>query len=167
MRVRPERPEDFDAIHSIVAQAFGREDEATLVRRLRAGDAYVPDLAFVAEQDGEVVGHIMLTYAKLDGARVLSLAPLSVKPDCQRAGIGIALTKAALERADARGEPLVVVLGHPTYYPRFGFEPARPLGIEPSDPNIPDDVFMVVRLRSYDPKFRGQIVYPSAFESTT
>ena len=164
MLIRPERPEDFDAIHAIVEAAFGQPDEAHLVRRLRASDVYVPELALVAEADGEVVGHIMLTYADLDGRRVLSLAPLAVQPGRQRDGIGIALTHEALAKADARDEPLVIVLGHPTYYPRFGFEPARRHGIEPPDPQIPDDVFMVARLRAYDPALRGRITYPPAFE---
>jgi putative acetyltransferase len=105
----------------------------------------------------------MLTYADLDGRRVLSLAPLAVKPGRQRDGIGIALTRTVLGAADERGEPLVIVLGHPTYYPRFGFESARQHGIEPPDPQIPDDVFMVVPLRAYDPALRGRITYPDAF----
>ncbi len=126
---------------------------------------YVPELALVAEKDGEVVGHVMLTYADLDGRQVLSLAPLAVKPGRQRGGIGIALTQEALRKADERGEPLVIVLGHQTYYPRFGFEPARQHGIEPPDPQIPDEVFMVVRLRAYDPGLRGRITYPDAFSA--
>jgi putative acetyltransferase len=164
--IRTERPEDYDAIDEIVAAAFKQKDEAELVRRLRASDAYVPELAFVAEEAGEVVGHIMLTYADLDRSRVLSLAPLAVKPGRQRAGIGIALTRAALEAADERGEPLVIVLGHAEYYPKFGFEPARRHGIEPPDPQIPDEVFMVARLRAYDPGLRGRITYPRAFDET-
>lgn len=163
MRIRREQSDDFDAIHEIVEAAFGQPDEAELVRRLRASDVYVPELALVAEIDGQILGHIMLTYADLDGRRVLSLAPLAVKPGRQRDGIGISLTKEALARADERGEPLVIVLGHAEYYPRFGFEPARRHGIEPPDPQIPDEVFMVVRLRSYDPTLRGRITYPPAF----
>lgn len=167
MRVRAEEPTDFDAIDDIVEAAFGQPDEARLVRRLRDSDAYVPDLTLVADDDGEVVGHIMLSYAELKGettTRVLSLAPLAVWPGRQRDGVGIALTKEALRLADARGEPLVVVLGHPDYYPRFGFEPARAHGIEPHDAAVPDEAFMVVRLRSYDPALRGAIVYPPAFD---
>ncbi len=167
MHIRPECPKDFDAIHYVVAAAFGQPDEADLVRRLRESDCYVPELALVAEEGDEIVGHVMLTYAELGGSkRVLSLAPLAVTPDRQRDGIGIALTKAALQRADERNEPLVVVLGHPEYYPRFGFEPARAHGIEPPDDAIPDDVFMVVRLKAYDPSLRGRITYPAAFDAT-
>lgn len=169
MLIRPERPGDHDEIHALVAAAFGREEEATLVRALRDSDAYVPPLSLVAEDSSQIIGHIMLSYAGLQGEgpdRVLSLAPLSVKPGRQRKGIGIALTRRALELADDRREPLVVVLGHPDYYPRFGFEPARGHGIEPPDPELPDEVFMVVRLRAYDPSIRGRIVYPAAFDAT-
>ena len=164
MLIRPEQPEDFDSIDKIVAAAFGQSDEAELVRRLRASDCYVPELTLVAEDEGEIVGHIMLSYVGLDGDRVLSLAPLAVKPGRQRTGAGIELTRAALEAADERGAPLVIVLGHAEYYPRFGFEPARQHGIEPPDPQIPDEVFMVVRLRAYDPRFRGRVTYPPAFD---
>lgn len=164
MQIRPERPEDFDAIHEIVQAAFGQPDEALLVRRLRSSDAYVPELALVAEIDGELVGHVMLTYAYLDGRRVLSLAPLAVQVGRQRDGIGTALTREALAKADERGEPMCIVLGHPSYYPRFGFEPARAYGIEPPDPAFPDEAFMVVRLRAYDPALRGRVTYPAPFE---
>lgn len=167
MRIRAERSEDFDAIDDVVTAAFGQPDEAKLVRLLRDSDAYVPGLTLVAEEDGEVIGHIMLSYADLHSEktrRVLSLAPLAVKPGRQRNGIGIALTKAALALAEERDEPLVIVLGHPTYYPRFGFESARQNGIEPPDPAFADEAFMVVRLRAYDPSIRGTISYPAAFD---
>ncbi len=169
MHIRTETADDFDAIDRVVAAAFERPNEAKLVRLMRETEFYVPDLAFVAEDDGEILGHIMLSYTDLDGSpvpRVLSLAPLAVRPDRQNDGIGDALTRFALNAADERGEPLVVVLGHPNYYPRFGFQPARQHGIEPPDPAIPDEVFMVVRLRAYDPQIRGRVVYPSAFDVT-
>ncbi len=167
MLIRQEQPPDFQAIDDVVTAAFGQDNEARLVRLLRESDYYVPELTLVAEENGEVVGHIMLSYAELAGigpSRVLSLAPLAVKPGRQRDGLGIALTKEALALADERDEPLVIVLGHPTYYPRFGFESARKHGIEPPDPAFSDEAFMVARLRSYDPQIRGTITYPSAFD---
>jgi putative acetyltransferase len=167
--IRQEGPDDYQAIDDVVAKAFGRPNEAELVRLLRESEYYVPELSLVAEDGGEIVGHIMLSYADLDGdgpPRILSLAPLAVKPGRQRDGIGIALTRTALDAADERGEPLVIVLGHADYYPRFGFETARRHGIEPPDPNIPDEVFMVARLRAYDPRIRGRAVYPPAFDVT-
>ncbi len=133
MIIRPETAGDFDAIDSLVASA-ARPNEARLVELLRASDGYVPDLALVAEEDRDVVGHIMFSYVTLKSReefRVLELAPMAVLPERQRQGIGGALIEAGLQRADAKGEPLVVLLGHPTYYPRFGFEPASRHGIEP------------------------------------
>ena len=167
MLIRPEAPEDFDAIDEIVKGAFdGRGEEVRLVRAVRATEDYVPELTLVAE-DGDVVGHIMLSYVRLENRHVLSLAPLSVRPGHQNKGIGNALSREALRLADEVNEPLVVLLGHPTYYPRFGFEPARKHGIEPHVPEIPDDVFMVVRLSAYDSALRGRISYPPAFDETS
>jgi putative acetyltransferase len=90
---------------------------------------------------------------------------MSVAPDRQRTGIGSALVNEALRRADERGEPLVLVLGHPGYYPRFGFGRASTLGITPPDPEIRDEVFMAIPLRAYDPALRGRVTFPPAFSA--
>ena len=165
--VRPERPEDFAGVRRTVQLAFGRVNEADLVERVRESDYYVPELALVAERDGDVVGYVMLSDVELRGSRsslaVLGLAPLAVRPDVQHEGVGVALVERGLAGAEARREPLVVVVGNPRYYTRFGFEPARPHGIEPPPPGIPDDVFLVKLLAGYDGGQRGQIVYPPAF----
>ena len=136
-----------------------------MVEAIRASTGCVPELSLVAEDDGEVIGHVMLSYVELVGAdrRVLELGPVSVLPARQRQGIGSKLIEQALLLADARGEPLVLVLGHPTYYPRFGFRPASELGITPPDGRIPDDAFMAVPLRAYDASLRGQVVFPPAY----
>ncbi|MEQ8275717.1 MAG: N-acetyltransferase [Deltaproteobacteria bacterium] len=119
MEIRPEEPTDFDAIDAVVAAAFGQRDEADLVKRLRALNAY---RAFVAV-DGDVVGHIAFTQVALDpevGLVLMGLAPLSVRPDAQRQGVGTALTQHGL--TSLRGvADACVVLGSPAYYPRFGF----------------------------------------------
>ncbi len=168
LSVRPEAPNDYDAIHSLVTAAFGREDEAKLVRLLRAdAHAYIPELALVAEEDGELIGHIMLTNATLHGEKdwhVLALGPLAVMPERQRTGAGIALTEAALTLADARGDPLVVLLGHPAYYPRFGFESARGRGIEPPSEEMTDAAFMVRLLSNYEERYQGRFEYAPAFD---
>ena len=148
---------------ALTAAAFGREEEARLVDAIRASDRYVAELSLVGVDSGEIVGHVMLSYVDLDGRDVLQLSPLSVAPDRQSEGIGSALSRKALRLADERGEPLVVVLGHPTYYPRFGFRPASSLGIEPPDPSMPDEAFMVVPLGAYDPTLRGRVTFPPAF----
>lgn len=167
MIIRSEKPADFDAIDEVVRLAFdGRSDEADLVRAIRSSEYYVPKLSLVAD-DGGVIGHIMLSYVHLEDRQVLSLAPLSVHPKHQNKGIGDALSREALRLADAMSEPLVVVLGHPNYYPRFGFEASRRHGIEPHSPEVPEEVFMVVPLSNYDPTLRGRIAYPAAFDETS
>jgi putative acetyltransferase len=166
MIVRPESFSDYQAIDELLKSAFGGEEESQLVRSLRASDDYVPDLALVAEENGKVVGHTVFSYVTLkndEEFRVLALAPMAVVPELQKRGIGGALVEAGLQRANERGEPLVIVVGHPTYYPRFGFESARRYGIEPPSANFPDDAFMVRRLSRYSERHRGRVVYPPAF----
>ncbi len=139
-----------------------------MVELIRASAHYVPELALVAEENGIVVGHVMFSYATLVGdneRRVLELAPVAVTAERQRDGIGSALIREGIARAEARGEPLIVVLGHPGYYPRFGFEPARAHGIEPPSPELAP-AFMVRRLAAYDPGLRGQVRFPPAFDAT-
>jgi putative acetyltransferase len=155
MQIRPETPDDFDEIDEVVRAAFKSNDEVKIVRDIRAGTAYAPELSLVAIDQDAIVGHVMLSYQRIDDRRVLQLAPLAVRPDRQRMGIGDALTRAVLTLADAEREPLCLVLGHPEYYPRFGFGSARALGIEPDVPDLPDDVWMVKRLTHYDASIRG------------
>jgi putative acetyltransferase len=125
----------------------------------------VPRLTIPGETpQSEIVGHVLLSYVGLagDDRRVLELGPISVTPEHQRTGIGSALIREALRRADDRGEPLVLVLGHADYYPRFGFRPAAELGISPPDPKIPDDVFLAIPLRAYDAAVSGRVMFPPA-----
>lgn len=162
--VRPETPADFAAIAAVVEAAFRQADEARIVDEIRVSDGYVPELSFVAEERGDVVGHTMLSYVGLEHSprRLLELAPMAVLPEWQRQGVGSALARASLAAADERGEPLVLVLGHPSYYPRFGFRPASELGILPPDDDIPDEAFMALPLQAYDPSIRGRVVLPPA-----
>ena len=163
MRIRREAPADREAIAAVTRAAFGREDEARIVEAIRESDRFVAELALVAADGEEVVGHLMLSYVDLDEHRVLELAPLSVAPERQRKGIGSALVRKALRLAQDRGEPLVLVLGHPSYYPRFGFRPASSLQIEAPDPSIADEAFMVLPLEAYDPTLCGRVTFPPAF----
>lgn len=164
MTIRPEAAADRQAIHHVNREAFGREDEARLVDALRDSPAFVPDLSLVAEEGGEMVGHILFTRLTVaDGgiARpALALAPMAVRPAFQNRGVGSALVRRGLADARERGHHVVIVVGHPHYYPRFGFVPARPRGIRPPF-DVPDDAFLVVGLTdgALD-GFTGDVQYP-------
>jgi len=166
--IRPEEPADFDAARRVLERAFPAEGgEAGLVDALRAAGSHVPDLCLVAEEGGEVVGHLFFSVARLDsGDDVLALAPMAVLPEWQRRGVGSRLIAAGLERAAATDFPLVVVLGHPEYYPRFGFEPAGAHGVKaPWD--VPPEAWMVLRLPAHRPQARGLVTYAPAFDAVT
>ena len=131
VRIRPEGPDDAAAIHAVNAAAFPTAEEADLVDALRAAHAVI--LSLVADEDGSVVGHILFSPVTIDrpGASVIAigLAPMAVAPPYQRRGIGEQLVTAGLDALRAAGEKAVVVLGHPAYYPRFGFRPAADFGL--------------------------------------
>ena len=133
----------------------GSEEALRVVRELE------PEISLVYEDDGAIVGHVMLTRMEMGEHRPFQLSPLSVLPSHQNRGIGSALTREALRLADEQREPLVLVLGHPTYYPRFGFEPAAPLGLEA--PRDFGAAWMAVKLTAYDPVVCGRVVFPPAF----
>jgi putative acetyltransferase len=162
--VRPESGADHDAIRHVHERAFAPSAaEAKLVDELRAAGDLVPELCLVAVEGGEVVGHIALSRAGLaSGHGALALAPMAVLPERQRTGIGSALVSESLDRAAGTAFPLVVVLGHPAYYPRFGFEPGAAHGI--LDPyGAPPEAWMVHRLPAYTPDARGLVAYARAF----
>jgi putative acetyltransferase len=165
--VRSERPEDRAAIRRVHEAAFGQPDEADLVDALRAGGDALPELCLVAERDGAVIGHIAFSRAQLDaGLEVLALAPVCVLPEHQGEGAGSALNREGLQRAAATDFPLVVVVGHAGYYPRFGFEPARPLGVV-APFEVPDENWMALKLPAYRPDARGAVRYAAAFSAVT
>jgi putative acetyltransferase len=168
-RIRAEQPADHAAVDEVVRAAFARhpDEVALLVERIRASENFVPDLALVAEDASGVTGHVLLSWVGVENAardRILNLGPVSVRPDRQRRGIGSALVLDGLGRAEAAGEPAVMVEGIPAYYPRFGFERASQLGFVAPFASIPDDAFMVKRLAGYVPELAGRIVYPAAFD---
>ena len=146
--VREEWPADAGDVHRVVAAAFGQPAEADLVSRLRGRPGV---FALVAMAQGEMVGHIMFSpvtvrASSMDApACVLGLAPMAVAPSWQRRGIGSRLVRAGLDACRARGAELVVVLGHPEYYPRFGFAPAAALGLHCKWP-VPAEAFMAIDL---------------------
>ena len=165
--VRRETPADVAAIRAVLEAAFPTTGEADLVEAVRASAGYVPAYALVAELRGTIVGHLMLSFVTLatgsGPVAVPELAPMAVAPEHQRTGIGSALVVAALDAAEARDEPLVLVLGHPWFYPRFGFRLASRFGIRPPRP-VPDAAFMVKPLTTYRRELSGQVLLPPAFD---
>ncbi len=148
-KIRAERPEDAAAIRRVNELAFGQSAEADLVERLRhACDA---GLSLVAEDDG-IVGHILFTPVTVKGTAGvvvgMGLAPMAVLPDRQRRGVGSELVRRGLEILRERGCSFVVVVGHPEYYPRFGFEPASKHRLVSQWVGIPDPAFMVLVLNA-------------------
>lgn len=144
--IRVEEAKDRNAVHALNASVFATPAEADLVDLLGAQSPQAVSL--VAEQDGEIVGHIMFTPVGLVGHRdlkMMGLAPMAVAPRHQRQGIGSALVHAGLNRCRRLGFGAVVVLGHADYYPRFGFTPAAHFGIS-CEFSVPDDAFMVREL---------------------
>lgn len=161
--LRAERPGEADAIHALLAAAFGRAAEAELVAALRR--AHALDTSLVAEQGGALIGHVALSPVSVQGALmpgVLGLAPLAVHPDHRRRGLGGRLVEAALAAARGGGGKLVVVLGDPAYYRRFGFRPAKDMGLTCPWPGT-DEAFQALILASPWP--RGLVRYHAAFDA--
>lgn len=152
MQIREERPADAHAIHAVNAAAFPTDAEARLVDALREHGGLLLSLVAEAEAEagGEIVGHIAfspVTVTRADGSTAagVGLAPMAVVPRLQRAGIGSRLVAEGLRRLREAGHRFCVVLGHPDYYPRFGFVPAATVGLRWERP-VPDDVFMAQEL---------------------
>ena len=145
--IRLERSEDSSRIRHVNELAFGQTAEADLVEKLRR--ACADSLSLVAE-DGAIVGHILFTPVVVEGTgrHVLGmgLGPMAVLPEFQRQGIGSQLVRRGLDLLRERGCPFVVVVGHPEYYPRFGFEPASKHGLVSQWEGMPDAAFMVLVL---------------------
>lgn len=160
--IRPETKRDSSAIDEVVRSAFGSDVQVRLVHSIREGGEYQPAHALVAEVDGAVVGHVMVSHAVLveGGQRspVATLSPLAVAPSQQRRGVGSALVWAVLRRADLAGEPVVVLEGDPGYYRRFGFRPSTEIGITITLPSwAPAEAAQAVTLASYAGGPRGHL----------
>lgn len=158
--IRHARPADHPAIRDIVAAAFGQADEATLVERLRADGDVVFEL--VEEEAGEIVGHILYSRLWADSVHLYAaLAPLAVRPDRQRAGVGKRLTEASIETARDFGAHAVMVLGHPDYYPKFGF--SRDAAAKVKSPYSDNPAFMALALENGALDEPLMVAYPDAF----
>ena len=155
--IRCEQPDDASRIRDVTARAFsesefGHHGEADLVERLRGScDDFV---SLVAEEAGEVVGHVLFTPVVIEGegrsVSGMGLGPLSVLPQWQRQGIGTRLVEEGLRTLGCRDCLFVVVLGDPEYYVRFGFLPAEEFGVRSEFPGIPDGAFRVAVIASAD-----------------
>jgi putative acetyltransferase len=143
MIIREERAEDIEQVHIVEAMAFGREAEADLVDALRAhGKA---SLSLVAEDGGQILGHVLFSPGRIGATPVEGLGPVAVRPERQGQGIGSALIRAGLASLRQAGHRIVMVEGNPAYYTRFGFQDATPLGIT-CEFNPPPGCFMVQAL---------------------
>lgn len=163
--VRTEKPEDIAVIHQINSQAFGGPAEANLVDALRRNGKAV--FSFVAEDNGRIVGHILFSEVVIESEeqqiRGIGLAPMAVSPERQNEGIGSRLVEHGLKAGREANQPFVVVLGHPEYYPRFGFVPASRFGIK-SEYEVRDEVFMILELQEGSLEgFAGIAKYQSEF----
>lgn len=168
MLIRVEEASDRAAVHSVNAAAFGKTGEADLVDALRQQAR--PIVSLVAQEGDAIVGHVLFTPVALAGEadrRIMGLGPLAVPPAQQRQGIGSALVHAGLQRCRELGYGAVVVLGHPAYYPRFGFAPAAQFGIA-CEYDVPAEAFMAVELQADSLRGAvGVVQYHAAFRSVT
>lgn len=166
MHIRDEEKRDWAAVRAVNESAFETSVEADLVAALRAQAE--PVISLVAEDDGTIIGHIMFSPVVLEGhpgLKVMGLAPMAVVFERQRRGVGSSLVRAGLERCRNLGFGAVVVLGHPEYYPRFGFSPAAGYGIG-CEYEVPEEVFMAVELQpGYLQGVSGKVKYHAAFAS--
>jgi len=165
MNIRVEKNSDRKKIWQLNVEAFGANAEANLVDALRiSGIDYI---SLIAEEGGNIVGHILFTPVELTNnqseLKIMGLAPMAVAKYHRQQGIGSQLIKIGLERCVTQGYDAVVVLGHPDYYPKFGFTPSEKYGIK-SEYDVPDDVFMILELKKGAlNKKQGTIKYHEAF----
>jgi putative acetyltransferase len=165
--IRQELKEDLARIKEINDQAFGQEDESRIVNKLREKDQFISELSLVAEADKTVVGHILFYPVKINSVNsnhtTLSLGPMSVLPKYQKKGIGGKLVKEGLKRAKDMGFRSVIVVGHPEYYPKFGFTNANKWNIRvPFE--VPDEVFMALEIVKGELQDKSGIIeYPLEF----
>lgn len=164
MLIRAEQAKDWAAVHTLNASAFDTSAEANLVDALRESVELLVSL--VAEDDKTIVGHILFSPVSLSGypeLRIIGLAPMAVAPERQREGIGSALVCAGLEQCRRLAFGAVVVLGHPEYYPRFGFAPSSRFGIG-CEYEVPEEAFMLMELQpGYLSGISGIIRYHASF----
>lgn len=165
--IRPEQPADRRQVFQVNQLAFGQPYEARLVEALRRSPVFIPELSLIAVEDEQVVGHILFSRVTVRSYtsthEALALAPMAVLPAHRRGGIGSSLVRRGLADARTLGHRVVIVVGHPDYYPRFGFIPGEPLGIRPPF-EVSPGAFMVLELQPDAlAAVQGEVEYPPEF----
>ena len=165
--IRSEVPQDIASIYNVNKEAFGQEKEAELVNNLRTSKALI--ISLVAVKDGEIIGHIAFSPVDItpgnSDIKALTLAPLAVKPGYQNMGVGSRLVLTGLEQCRQKGWEIVVLAGHPNYYPRFGFVRAKENGLE-CEVEVPDEAWMVAELKKGSlTKIKGEVVFQPEFKA--
>jgi len=168
LRIRAERESDHADVKGLLVLAFGRENEGKLVEALRKDEAFDEEVTLVAVVDRQLIGHVMFSQLKIESESgsvpALALAPLAVRPDFQNQGIGTLLVEEGIKAARGGGHRIVIVVGDPGFYSRFGFSPASPLGLKASL-QVPPGAFMALELvPGALAGVRGTVVYPPAFQ---
>ncbi len=170
--IRSEKKEDYDQIREVNIIAFdNRDNEAKLVESIRQSEFFIPELSLVAVKGNEIIGHILFSQiaveTKSGNVPTIGLAPMAVKPSYQNNGVGSKLVSEGIARCKSLGYKHVIVLGHPNFYPRFGFIPSKSFGIFSPFP-VPEEVFMVLELEEGTLKdLKGTVKYPPAFNSVS
>ncbi|MBN2256941.1 MAG: N-acetyltransferase [Anaerolineaceae bacterium] len=166
--IRQEEENDHNAVYQVVKKAFETMEQAdgneqNLVNRLRKSAAFIPELSLVAEGDGKIIGHILFTRMKIGEHDSLALAPVAVLPEYQNRGVGGKLIAAGHRIARELGYGSVVVVGHPSYYPKFGYQLASQWNIT-APFEVPDEAFMALELVEGGLKgVSGEIEYAKEF----
>lgn len=168
IKIRPEKKEDYSKIYEINKLAFKSDEEPRLVEVIRELENFIPELSLVAVKNEQIIGHILFSpitiETKKSAVPALALAPMAVLPEFQNQGIGSELVRYGLKECKRLGHKIVVVVGHPNYYPRFGFSSARAKGLESPFP-VSDEVFMVLELvPGVLDRISGMVRYSKAFD---
>jgi len=167
--IRLEGPGDEAGVRAVELAAFAGPEEADIVDRIRAEAPEGWQSLVAVDGEARIVGHLLLSPCAVEDeagravATVLAIGPVAVLPEVQFRGVGSSLMYAAMSLAMARATPALVLLGHATYYPRFGFESAREVGLQPPAEAWPDHVWLARRLPGWEESMRGIVRYPEAF----
>ncbi|MFB2772905.1 GNAT family N-acetyltransferase [Pelatocladus sp. BLCC-F211] len=168
VNIIPESYTEILTIRQLIIEAFGQVKIAELVDIIRKSENFIPELSLIAVENLEVLGHILFSQIIIETPNQtipsLALAPLAVKPSHQRQGIGSRLVEAGLSKCREFDYPVVIVVGEPAYYQRFGFQTAGKFGLR-SSLSFPDEVFMVLELKPAAlTNIIGTVRYPAYFQ---